>query len=132
MAPFEKAPLRHIPNVDILGAPPLLGFVNRKLLLDCAVSSSLRAMNVSHASLYFFFLFVSFLINWYTYKECQITSQEVIEGLCEQNPSAFSNLPSAVQNRYPVNAEVSIYRYGKRRTGVIVGVRENIVIYYLK
>jgi len=62
-----------------------------------------------------------------TYKECQITSQEVIEGLCEQNPSAFSNLPSAVQNRYPVNAEVSIYRYGKRRTGVIVGVRENIV-----
>ena len=36
MAPFEKAPLRHIPNVDILGAPPLVGFVNRKLLLDCA------------------------------------------------------------------------------------------------
>ena len=48
MAPVEKAPLRHIPNEDILGAPSLLGFVNRKSLLDCAVSSSLRVMNVSH------------------------------------------------------------------------------------
>ena len=62
MAPFEKAPLRHIPNVDILGAPPLLLFVNRRSLRDYAVSSSLRAMNVSHASVYFFTLFVSFLI----------------------------------------------------------------------
>ena len=44
MAPVEKAPLRHTPNVDIMGAPFLLGFVNRKLLLDCAVSLSLRAM----------------------------------------------------------------------------------------
>ena len=51
MAPVEKAPLRHIPNVDILGAPSLRAFVNRKSLLDCAVSSSLRAMNVSYASL---------------------------------------------------------------------------------
>lgn len=63
MAPLEKATLRHFPNVDILGAPPRLAFVKRRFLRDCAVSSSLRAMNVSHASVYFFILFVSFLIN---------------------------------------------------------------------
>ena len=84
--------------VDILGAPPRLLFITRKSLRDCAVSSSLRAMNVSHASEYLFILFVSFLINCLNDRWLKWTSQN----------STFKSL----SRQYLINVLNALTRFG--------------------
>ena len=71
-APFEVFQL-HGPLVKLL--EQWSKFVNRRFPGTCAVSSSFRTLNASHASVYFCALFISFLIKCLNDRWLKWTSQ---------------------------------------------------------